>query len=166
MHAYIRLLLESLPGFRALMTSARARLIDLSASQALGHSRLWARRSDLFSHHSDTLASYGRILVWNDSSHSDTATPRVSLAPATLLRLLPSDRLARSPSRPRQPARSCWPRRRRPGSIPAVPSVPEPIDTGGRASGPPSVDNSWPRGLIVSGDSYPHVSGDSYPHVY
>jgi len=45
MHTYIRLLYESLPGFRALMTSARARLIDLSASQALGHSRLWARRS-------------------------------------------------------------------------------------------------------------------------
>jgi len=32
MHTYIRLLPESLPGFRALMTSARARLIDLSAS--------------------------------------------------------------------------------------------------------------------------------------
>jgi hypothetical protein len=41
MHTYIRLLHESLPGFRALMTSARARLIDLSASGALSHSRIW-----------------------------------------------------------------------------------------------------------------------------
>jgi hypothetical protein len=32
MHAYIRLLADSLSGFRALMTSARARLIDLSTS--------------------------------------------------------------------------------------------------------------------------------------
>jgi hypothetical protein len=63
MHTYIRLLHESLPGFRALMTSARAHLIDLSASQALGHSRLWARRSDRFAHHSHPLASYGRIPV-------------------------------------------------------------------------------------------------------
>src|SRR5262252_2362388 len=51
MHAYIRLLAESLRDFRALMTSARARLIDLSASEALSHSRIWARRSDLFPHH-------------------------------------------------------------------------------------------------------------------
>jgi hypothetical protein len=46
MHASILLLHESLHGFRALMTSARARLIDVPASQALDHSRLWARRSD------------------------------------------------------------------------------------------------------------------------
>src|SRR6185295_15715684 len=63
MHTYIRLLDESLRDFRALMTSARARLIDLSASQALSHSRLWARRSDLSPHHSHTLASCGKISV-------------------------------------------------------------------------------------------------------
>jgi len=45
MHTYIRLLCESTYSLRALMTSAHARLIDLSASQALSHSRLWARRS-------------------------------------------------------------------------------------------------------------------------
>ena len=63
MHTYIRLLDESLLGFRALMTSARARLIDLSASQAPAHSRLWAHRSDLFPHHFHPLASCGRIPV-------------------------------------------------------------------------------------------------------
>lgn len=63
MHAYIRLLDESLRDFRALMTSARARLIELSASQALSHSRIWARRSDLSPHHSHTLASCGKIPV-------------------------------------------------------------------------------------------------------
>src|SRR5215211_4943061 len=63
MHAYIRLLYESLLSFRALMTSARARLIDLSASEALSHSRIWARRSDLSPHHSHTLASCGKIPV-------------------------------------------------------------------------------------------------------
>ena len=47
MHTYIRLLHESLPGFRALMPSVRARLSDVSASEALSHSRRWARRSDL-----------------------------------------------------------------------------------------------------------------------
>ena len=63
MHAYIRLLDESLRDFRALMTSARARLIDVSASEALSHSRIWARRSDLSPHHSHTLASCGKIPV-------------------------------------------------------------------------------------------------------
>src|SRR5205823_2354028 len=63
MHAYIRLLDESLRNFRALMISARARLIDLSASEALSHSRIWARRSALSPHHSHTLASCGKIPV-------------------------------------------------------------------------------------------------------
>src|SRR5215217_149585 len=61
MHTYIRLLPESLLSFRALMTSARARLIDLSASEALSHSRIWARRSDLSPHHALPLASCGKI---------------------------------------------------------------------------------------------------------
>src|SRR3982750_36850 len=63
MHAYIRLLDESLRNFRALMISARARLIDLSASEALSHSRIWARRSALSPHPSHTLASCGQTSV-------------------------------------------------------------------------------------------------------
>jgi hypothetical protein len=114
MHTYIRLLHESLPGFRALMTSARARLIDVSASQALGHSRLWARRSDRFAHHSNTLASYGRIPV----------LPH----PTTVCRFMgglgcyrPIDLLGTS-AVPTRPAHSCWPRPPPPGSTPGAPS--------------------------------------------
>ena len=37
MHAYMRLLREGTIGLRAMMTSARARLIDVSASRAPDH---------------------------------------------------------------------------------------------------------------------------------
>jgi|GraSoiStandDraft_28_1057319.scaffolds.fasta_scaffold1121563_2 hypothetical protein len=73
MHTYIRLLCKSLSGFRALMTSARARLIALAASQALRHSRLWARRSDLVLSsllfpgivRKDTYIVYCHTLIWS-----------------------------------------------------------------------------------------------------
>src|SRR5215211_7390762 len=93
MHAYIRLLYESLLSFRALMTSARARLIDLSASEALSHSRIWARRSDLSPHHSHTLASCGKIPVL-------PPPPFYYLYLRGLPTLLPPYRPAPSPSAP------------------------------------------------------------------
>ena len=149
MHAYIRLLHESLRGFRALMTSARARLIDVSASQALGHSRLWARRSDRFAHHSNTLASYGRIPV----------LPH----PTTVCRFMgglgcyrPIDLLGTS-AVPTRPAHSCWPRPPPPGSTPGAPAAPGSRDSGGRTSALPSADNSWPHAPTMCGDTCRHV---------
>src|SRR5215217_5571782 len=113
MHTYIRLLHESLLSFRALMTSARARLIDVSASEALSHSRLWARRSDQLPHHFHPWhRTEGFLYCYTFTSER-----------YGLLRLRRSDRPPRYTAAPRRLVRSCWPRPRRSGSSHAAPSA-------------------------------------------
>jgi hypothetical protein len=146
--ASIRLLAESPPGLRALMPSGRARLIGGLASQALVHSRIWARRSDLSPPHDSLLASCGRRAV----------LPRLVTAwgAGGCLTRRP-ERPARAPSAPRRSAHGCWPRPQWPGSSPDAPAPSGPLGSGGRAAGLSSADHSWPHAPAVDGDHEQHV---------